>query len=203
MPAIDFPASPTLSQEYTFEGRTWLWNGTGWEVKAFVASVGATGATGPGGPNILAAGSATGPSLYFTGDDNTGIYSPGADTLAVSAGGTQSVRFDSSGLVFNKTYTEKVFVITGTTPGIAPINGAIQTWVLTGTSVPVVGPWDNGQSITLAIDDGAGYTILWTSLGVTWKTDAGFAPTLNATGITFITLWKVGDIIYGARVGNA
>ena len=69
MPAIDFPVSPTLSQEYTFEGRTWLWNGTGWEVKAFVASVGATGATGPGGPNILAAGSATGPSLYFTGSD--------------------------------------------------------------------------------------------------------------------------------------
>lgn len=31
---IDFPASPTLNQEYTYLGRTWLWNGSGWEVKA-------------------------------------------------------------------------------------------------------------------------------------------------------------------------
>jgi hypothetical protein len=32
--AIDFPASPTLNQEYTFEGRTWLWNNSGWEIKS-------------------------------------------------------------------------------------------------------------------------------------------------------------------------
>jgi hypothetical protein len=32
--AIDFPTSPTLNQEYTYLGRTWLWNGSGWEVKA-------------------------------------------------------------------------------------------------------------------------------------------------------------------------
>jgi hypothetical protein len=32
--AIDFPVSPALNQEYTFDGRTWLWNGSGWEVKA-------------------------------------------------------------------------------------------------------------------------------------------------------------------------
>lgn len=33
MPTIDFPASPTLNQEYNFEGRTWLWNNAGWEIK--------------------------------------------------------------------------------------------------------------------------------------------------------------------------
>jgi len=36
MPAIDFPAAPAVNDEYSFEGRTWLWNSTGWEVKAFV-----------------------------------------------------------------------------------------------------------------------------------------------------------------------
>jgi hypothetical protein len=30
---INFPASPALNDEYTFEGRTWIWNGTGWEGK--------------------------------------------------------------------------------------------------------------------------------------------------------------------------
>jgi hypothetical protein len=59
MPSIDLPASPTLNQEYTFEGRTWLWNGTGWEVKAFVAPAGATGPTGPSGPAGAGAFSST------------------------------------------------------------------------------------------------------------------------------------------------
>jgi hypothetical protein len=39
-----------------------------------------------------AAGSAAAPSIAFTGDPNTGIYSPGADQLAVAAtGGTGTV----------------------------------------------------------------------------------------------------------------
>jgi hypothetical protein len=35
--AINFPASPTTNQTYTFNGRTWTWNGVGWQ---------ATGSTG-------------------------------------------------------------------------------------------------------------------------------------------------------------
>jgi hypothetical protein len=46
-----------------------------------------------------AAGSATTPSIAFTGDLNTGIYSPGADQLAVSTGGTGRLFVDSSGRV--------------------------------------------------------------------------------------------------------
>ena len=45
----------------------------------------------------FSAGSAATPSLYFTGDTNTGIYSPGADTLAFVEGGTEAMRIDSSG----------------------------------------------------------------------------------------------------------
>jgi hypothetical protein len=46
MALINFPSSPSLNDEYSFEGRTWVWNGSGWEVKALVAPPGATGATG-------------------------------------------------------------------------------------------------------------------------------------------------------------
>jgi len=35
--AINFPASPSANQTYTFNGRTWTWNGVGWQ---------ATGSTG-------------------------------------------------------------------------------------------------------------------------------------------------------------
>jgi hypothetical protein len=48
---------------------------------------------------IFAAGSAAAPSISFVGDSNTGIYSPGADTLAFTEGGVEALRIDSSGKV--------------------------------------------------------------------------------------------------------
>jgi hypothetical protein len=42
-------------------------------------------------------GSAAAPSISFTGDTNTGIYSPGADTLAISTNSTGRLTIDSSG----------------------------------------------------------------------------------------------------------
>lgn len=45
------------------------------------------------------AGAAATPSITFTGDLNTGIYSPGADQVAVSTGGTQRLYIASDGKV--------------------------------------------------------------------------------------------------------
>jgi len=39
------------------------------------------------------------PAYTFTGDTNTGMWSPGADTLAFSEGGVEAMRIDSSGNV--------------------------------------------------------------------------------------------------------
>ena len=39
------------------------------------------------------------PSITFTGDLNTGIYSPGADQLAISNGGTERMRIDNLGQI--------------------------------------------------------------------------------------------------------
>ena len=49
--------------------------------------------------SALALGSAATPSLKFTGDPNTGIYSPGADQLAVATNGVQRLFVSSAGLV--------------------------------------------------------------------------------------------------------
>jgi hypothetical protein len=48
---------------------------------------------------VFAAGSAASPSITFTGDLNTGIYSPGADQVAISTNGTGRLLVDSSGNV--------------------------------------------------------------------------------------------------------
>jgi hypothetical protein len=45
----------------------------------------------------FAAGSAAAPSITFTGDTNTGIFSPAADTLAFTEGGAESMRINSAG----------------------------------------------------------------------------------------------------------
>lgn len=47
----------------------------------------------------LGLGSASAPALTWSADTNTGLWSPGADTIAVSTGGTERVRVDSSGNV--------------------------------------------------------------------------------------------------------
>jgi len=47
----------------------------------------------------IALGSAAAPSISFTGDTNTGIYSPGADTLAFAEGGVEAMRITSAGNV--------------------------------------------------------------------------------------------------------
>jgi hypothetical protein len=47
----------------------------------------------------LTAGSASTAALYFTGDANTGLYSPGADQLAITTGGTGRLTIDASGNV--------------------------------------------------------------------------------------------------------
>jgi len=47
----------------------------------------------------IPAGTAAAPSVAFEGDSNTGIYSPGADQVAIATGGTGRLFVDASGRV--------------------------------------------------------------------------------------------------------
>ena len=49
------------------------------------------------GVTTVAAGSTSAPSITPSGDSNTGIFFPSADTIAFAEGGTEVGRFDSSG----------------------------------------------------------------------------------------------------------
>jgi hypothetical protein len=55
------------------------------------------------------------PSITFTGDTNTGIYSPGADQLAISTNGVERVEFGTSEVVFNDGGVDIDFRIEGDT----------------------------------------------------------------------------------------
>jgi hypothetical protein len=134
-------------------------------------------------------------------ESSGGTYLP----LTLEAGGSASIEIGTNqNFAFKKGYQENVFAITdGSTVNLDPNNGSVQTWTLGASRTPGQANWAAGQSITLMIDDGTDYTITWSTLAVVWKTDKGTAPTLNTTGFTVITLWKVGTTIYGARVGDA
>lgn len=107
------------------------------------------------------------------------------------------------------TILEDVYTITdGAAFEIDPGNGSIQLITLGASRTPKATDFAAGEAVTLMVDDGTDYTLTWTdatfgSGGVVWKTDGGVAPTLNTSGFTVITLWKVSTQIYGARVGDA
>jgi len=151
-----------------------------WGVRPYGGVVGPQGETGPQGPQGI-----------------QGV--PGE----VSLTGSETLSNKTLlGAVLNDGYTEEVFTVSGTTPALSPNNGSIQTWSLTAASAPTAGTWSSGQSITLMIDDGAAYSIDWTSMGISWVNNAKTAPTLATTGYTTIALWKVSTTLYGAVVGN-
>jgi hypothetical protein len=49
------------------------------------------------GTGVFDAGTVSAPSITFTGDTNTGIYSPAADTIGFTEGGVEGLRLNSNG----------------------------------------------------------------------------------------------------------
>jgi hypothetical protein len=108
-------------------------------------------------------GSASTPSITFSGDVNTGIYSPGADQVAVSTNGVGRITVDSSG---------RLLVGTSTTLDInAPIQAASTTFgvesfrfstAATGTGGAIDLARSNSGTVgtTAAINSGQGLGIV-------------------------------------------
>jgi hypothetical protein len=97
------------------------------------------------------AGTAALPAITTTGDTNTGIWFPAADTIAFTEGGTESLRIDSSAnLQFNSGYGS-----------VATAYGC-RAWVnFNGTGTVAIRGSGNVTSIT---DNGTGnYTINFTT----------------------------------------
>jgi hypothetical protein len=73
------------------------------------------------GVTTVQAGTVSAPAITTTGDTNTGIYFPAADTIAFTEGGVESMRIDSSGIL---NLTNNPIFTGGTANGIAFLNGS-------------------------------------------------------------------------------
>jgi len=87
---------------------------------------------------------------------------------------------------------ETAYECTGT--ALDPSNGTLQYKTLSANTT-FTESFSDGESITLMIDDGSGYTVTWPTM--TWA--SGSAPTLATSGYTTVVLWHRGSL-YGAAV---
>jgi hypothetical protein len=84
-----------------------VYDGATWEVYAQIGGNGGTAVTLDGVQTLtnktfgnsttFSAGSAAAPAITTSGDTNTGIFFPAADTIAFAEGGVESARIDASG----------------------------------------------------------------------------------------------------------
>ena len=80
--------------------------------------------------NEVPAGSAGSPSIYSTGDSNTGVFFPAADTVAVATAGVERMRIDASGNVgIGTSSPDYQFQVekTSTSTFVSVVSGTINT----------------------------------------------------------------------------
>jgi hypothetical protein len=180
---------------------------------------GTTGITTPGITNTgtftfqgaveLPAGTVSAPSLTTTGDTNTGIFFPAADTIAFVEGGVESLRLNSSGkLVYaanalgaasagllENDGTSLYFTPTSTQRGVVP---GMQYYVL---NAPLAGANVNtaqnvlGVSVTLSSNTRYAFEAVY-ALSKTAGT------TSHTTGIGFGGTATINNIGYWAQAGS-
>jgi hypothetical protein len=137
---LDFPTSPVLNQLYTFNGKTWKWDGAGWVSYNFAlvgaggsggGSTGAqgnTGATGPTGPTNIQSTNSSGTfyPLFARGTGDTGIF--------IDNTGTSVLKYDPS----TGTLTARTISVTAANGDIVSIDtaflGAPALSITTGTN---------------------------------------------------------------------
>ena len=106
--ALNFPDTTGQPTNGTFthteNGTTWSWDGVKWTSK-------------PSGK--FTDGSESAPSISFDADQDTGIFSPAANKLGFSTGGSRKLTIDSNGRVgIGTNDPSQLLEISGSTPTI-------------------------------------------------------------------------------------
>jgi hypothetical protein len=134
------------------------------------------------------------PPYTFTGDLNTGMWSPAADTLAFSTNGAEVARLTSAGYL-EAVYSDRVSAIgnSGSAATIDLRNGTVFTATLTGNCTFTLSNSNanssRGSSFTLILtnDATAGRTVAWA--GGAFRFPGGAASLSRTTAANGVDIW--------------
>ena len=141
----------------------------------FPATTGTINASGT--VNEVPAGSAAAPSIYPTGDTNTGIFFPAADTIAFAEGGAESMRIDSNAnLLIGKTS------VLNTVAGSLIYSGAAA--LVTDSASPADGPSLQLVNINASVVNGYRFASFRVNAGAT---EIGTITKASATTVAYNT----------------
>jgi hypothetical protein len=134
------------------------------------------------------------PSYTFTGDLNTGLWSPAADTLAFSTNGAEVARLTSAGYL-EAVYSDEVVALgnSGTATSIDLRQGNVFTATLTGNCTFTLtnsnANSNRGSSFTLILtnDATAGRTVAWA--GGNFRFPGGASTLSRTTTANAVDIW--------------
>jgi hypothetical protein len=153
-----------------------------------------TGAASFAGTIVNALGAVGTPSYTFTGDLNTGMWSPTADTIAFSTNGAEVARLTAAGYL-EAVYSDEVVALgnSGTATTIDLRQGNVFTATLTGNCTFTLANSNansnRGTSFTLILtnDGTAGRTVAWS--GGTFRFPGGAASLGRTTAANAVDIW--------------
>jgi hypothetical protein len=148
---IDFPNSPTTGQVYTYQGKSWIWNGTGWDVPRALSEIGAVQTFANAAARTAAIPSPTEGIVSYLNDSNLLTIHDGSawkPSLATSGGILQVVRSSTTGEVITSSST---FVDTNLTATITPKSISSQILVFITQNGLQKGPENGDNSINLRV----------------------------------------------------
>jgi hypothetical protein len=134
---------------------------------------------------VFALGSASNPSISFSGDANSGLYSPGADQVAISTNGTGRLFVDSSGRLG-----------LGTTSPASPLTVVTGNGAANGISLAGGSNVNDSQNLRFGFYFGGNYEPVSAMTGVL----TGGGPTQGA--LTFSTVTS-GSLTEKARIDSS
>jgi hypothetical protein len=154
----------------------------------------------------FSAGSAGAPAITTSGDTNTGVFFPAADTIAFGEGGTEVMRIDSSGNVGIGTTSPGLYrlrvnggdvQISNTTDAVLLLAGGTANLSVTSTNADYATFVSGGNSLGVGITYGSGVCAFENSTGRVGIGTTTPSSTLQVVGTVTATTFV------GALSGNA